>query len=157
MKQWQALHIGKDIFYPGLAAGTSSTRVLLDDPTVVSPLLNKMLRRAGVRKMNDWKYWQSFENPTWSSSKSFVQAWRERNTGDSDVAGVTFLLEEGTYEVRIYPYDARYKRYRILVISWVMFGIRGVFLAEDRWRRCDSCGLHISKPQRRCPTCKLIY
>ena len=35
-----------------------------------------------------------------SSSKSFVQAWRELNAEELDV--ITYLLEEGTYEVRIY-------------------------------------------------------
>ena len=124
--QWRDL-FDKHIFYPGLAGSTSFIRVWRDDPTVVSPLLNKMVLTAGAWKMNKWKYWQRLEDPTWSSSKSFLEAWRELNPGDLDVA-----------ESRICSRKELMRFVSILML-------------------CDSCDLPIPKPRRRCKGCRLIY
>ena len=130
---WSYLADGP-ILYPGLSAPFNHICVLRDNPACVSPLLDKMLLTAGVMDISAWESWQNFVDPTWwHSPKTFVDAWRGLNPGTSAVTRIANLLEEGTYEVRIYGYDAQCDRQPILALSWILFGVRGVFSVEDSW------------------------
>ena len=66
-------------------------------------------------------------------SDDFLQAWRQLNPGNLAVRQASALLQEGWYEVRLYPYDWDLDRQPILVISWAIHGIIGVFVAEAAW------------------------
>ena len=136
MRSWSYLADGPAL-YPGLSEPSNHICVWRDNPTCVSPLLDKMLLTAGAADINTWESWQksvdSVDPTWWHSPKTFVDAWRGLNPDTSAVTRIANLLEEGTYEVRIYGYDAKCDRQPILALSWIMFGVRGVFSVEDSW------------------------
>ena len=133
MRSWAYLGDGP-ILYPGLSEPSNHICVWRDNPTCVSPLLDKMLLTAGVAAINIWESWQNSVDPTrWHSPKTFLDAWRGLNPDTSAVTRIANLLEEGTYEVRIYGYDAQCDRQPVLALSWIIFGVRGVFSVEDSW------------------------
>lgn len=66
-------------------------------------------------------------------SDDFLEAWRQLNPENLAVRQATALLQEGWYEVRLYPHEWDLDRQPILVISWAIHGIIGAFVAEAAW------------------------
>ena len=132
MEAWGQLANGA-IFYPGLTESSEATCVWRDHPSAFCPLLNAMLVRAGVRQKGEWESWRHLMGPARPLPKTFLDAWRTLNPETPAVARISSLLEHGTYEVRIYPYDAVHDRQPILVLTWAIFGVSGVFSVEDTW------------------------
>ena len=133
MSSWFRLADGP-ICYPGLTHPSDNIMVWRDGPTCVSSLLDRMLSLIGVADVHAWEPWQKaagLEN--WNPAVTFVDAWRDLNPDVDVVMWICKLLEKGTYEVRVYEYDGMWDRRPILVVSWVMFGVRGVFSVEDDW------------------------
>ena len=118
MEAWGQL-ANRAMCYPGLMESSETTCVWRDRPSAFRPLVNAMLVKAGVQQNEEWESWRHLVGPPEPLAKTFLDAWRALNPETPVVARITSLLEHGTYEVRIYPYDEVYDRAPILLLTWV--------------------------------------
>lgn len=121
------------IYYPGLHEVSDFTCAWRGHAGDTMGVAGWMRTTADIQPDAGWIGWAEASADHGGQPDDFLEAWRRLNPGNMAVRKASALLKEAWYETRLYPYDWEMDRQPILVISWVVSGVAGAFVAEAAW------------------------